>query len=639
MDVDDQIDDAPVYGPSTMTNRLMDGHNVERMMEMPSASVDLIYMDPPYKSGRKYNQVIDRAHEEAYDDMYSWNESARSKFNELTLDYDSTDPLQKSVAIWLKSLELVLANNAGGGTLAYMVEMAPVLMQCRRLLKHTGSIYIHLDSTVVHYVKVLGDLVFGPQNFRAQIEWKRTTAHNDARGYGSIHDSILFFTKSDKFTWNGDAARHDHDPEYVESFYRHEDENGRRYARDNLSAAGLSGGGYTYEWGGVTRTWRCPVETMQRHHDEGRIYYPPRKPDGQPGVPRLKRYLDESNGIPLQDLWFDIAPVGPKSQENREFEGQKPLKLVERIILVSSNPGEHVLDPYLGSGTTGIAAGQNGRTFTGIELTPKSLAKARDAIAKVLGEDFFVESYGPPGDMEALQTLIARDKSGKVLQHWAVRMLHGTPSERMSNDGGRDGTFTIKGFVDGKSREGIIQVTGAKTPGAHFDKFVLRRSQYEEKNRAAGDDRTQPIGVYVCLPDAVTETMRIMAEEQGYYTSGFEDDPRRYPKLQIITFDQFFDRAKPAVERLRLPGYVPRPRHEGTTDKHGQAGYDHAQNALPQMDEDEDVPCNSTCGEFRCKREAGHSGNHQGPAGRIWGDDLVMLNEPPPTPIKSKKRA
>lgn len=638
---EDQNNNAPVYSAPTMTNRLMDGDNVLRMKGIDDASVDLIYMDPPYKSGRKYNQIIDRAHEEAYSDMYTWNDAARSKFGELTKDYDATDPVQKKVAIWLQNARLILADNAGG-TLAYLVEMAPVLVECRRLLKQTGSIYIHLDPTVVHYVKELGDLVFGPQNFQGEVVWKRNSAHNDARGYGSIHDSILFFTKSSKFTWNGEAARHAHDPEYVESFYRHEDDDGRRYSHDNLSAAGLSGGGYDYEWGGVTRTWRCPIETMQRLHDEGRIYYPV-KPTGERGVPRLKRYLDEAKGVPLQDMWLDVAPVGSKSPENRNFEGQKPLKLVERIVLTSSNPGDRVLDPYLGSGTTGIAAGLNGRAFTGIELTAKSMAKARDAMAEVLGEGWFVEDFGAPADMEHLRTLIARDRSGKILQHWAVRMLHGTPFEKMSDDKGKDGTFSLGGFGDGRAREGIIQVTGMKEATTHFNSFLGWRQRHERDNQRSGDDRIQPVGVYVCLPEAVTDSMRIAAEDEGEYESGFKDDPRRYPKLQIITFDKFFDRNKPVVDQLRVPGYIPRPLYTNTVESDARKAREltrFVMDEMPQKEEGDDRPCEASFENTPCRREYGHAGNHYARNGLSWDSSGQMLTPatPPPEP-KPKKRS
>ena len=182
--------------------------------------------------------------------------------------------------------------------LAYLSMMAPRLIELRRVMKPTAAIYLHCDPTASHYLKMLMDAIFGPEHFKNEIIWKRTSGHSDATRYGRVHDTILFYTKGEKYVWNDPYQKYD--PEYVEQYYRYSDPNGRKWMSGDASAAGLQGGGYEYEWKGITRVWRMPIETMERLDKEGRIYYT------KNGIARIKRYLDESEGLPAQDVWNDI---------------------------------------------------------------------------------------------------------------------------------------------------------------------------------------------------------------------------------------------------------------------------------------------------------------------------------------------
>ncbi len=243
----------------------------------------------------------------------------------------------------IKGLEKVLKK---GALLAYLVHMTLRIVEIHRVLKPTGSFYLHCDPTASHYLKLELDAVFCGQggDYKNEVSWKRTSSHSDAVGYGRIRDVIFFYTKSLTATWND--LYQPYNADYVEQYYRYKDPDGRRWMSDNLSAAGLAGGGYTYEWNGHNKYWRCPVETMQRLHDAGDIYYT------KNGIARRKRYLDEAKGIPAQDSWDDIQALRSWHQEKLGYPTQKPEALLERIIKASSNEGDVILDAYCGCGTT-----------------------------------------------------------------------------------------------------------------------------------------------------------------------------------------------------------------------------------------------------------------------------------------------
>lgn len=233
------------------------------------------------------------------------------------------------------------------------------LILMRELLSEDGAIYLHLDYRKVHYMKVLMDEIFGEHNFQAEIIWKRTSAHSDAKGFASVHDTILMYTKSSTHIFNPQYTKYSED--HIEERYKHINKDGRRFADDNLIGSGLKGGGYEYEWNGITRIWRCPIETMRRYEREERLYYT------KNGVARIKRYLDELPGQPVSDLWLDINPVNSQATERTGYPTQKPEALLERIILCSSNPGDIVLDAFSGSGTTAAVAEKLGRRWVALD--------------------------------------------------------------------------------------------------------------------------------------------------------------------------------------------------------------------------------------------------------------------------------
>lgn len=370
--------------PNWADKTVWTGDNLPIMRGMNSESVDLIYLDPPFNSKRNYAAPIGSA-------------AAGAEFRD-------TWTLRDVDVEWINLIEArhpalyrVLLAATTDSDKSYLVYMAARMLEMRRLLRPTGSIYVHCDPTMSHYLKLVMDATFGRARFRAEIVWKRTTAHSDTkqgrREHGRIHDVLLFYSAGKEWTWN--SVHTPYDAEYIRAFYRHEEEGtGRRYQRGDLTAA-KPGGDTEYEWRikrpegqeweadlsgewqepkngweyrGVQpyrgRYWAYSWENMRAFALQGRIAY------ARTGMPRYKRYLDEMPGVPPQDVWTDIPFALGKQRTG--FKTQKPLALLHRIIETSSEPGDTVLDPFCGCATTMAAADALGRNWVGIDISPKA---------------------------------------------------------------------------------------------------------------------------------------------------------------------------------------------------------------------------------------------------------------------------
>lgn len=318
-------------------NRLFWGDNLQVMSHLIKefrGQVDLIYIDPPFDSKADYKKKI------------------KFKSKQVANDFNAFEEKQYT-DIW-----------ANDEYLQYMYER---LILMRELLSPKGSIYLHCDWHKTHHLRCIMDELFGNggadgkgPGFRNEIIWKRTSAHSDTSFYGNVNDTILFYTKGTLPKWNPLKVKYE--DWYLERYYRYKDKDGRRFKSGDLSAYGLSGGGYNYEWKGVKGLWRCPPDTMQKLHDLNKIYYT------ENGIPRLKQYLDEMEGTPLQSLWDDIQPVVSWSVDATNYPTQKSLELLERIISASSEPGDLIFDCFMGSGTTQVAAMKMGRRFIGADI-------------------------------------------------------------------------------------------------------------------------------------------------------------------------------------------------------------------------------------------------------------------------------
>ena len=412
----------------TSPNALYYGDNLAVLREyVPDESVDLIYLDPPFNSNASYNVLFrEKSGEEspaqirAFTDTWQWTQETERTY-ELDIIQNPTTPIQ------VKEMVAALRQFVGANAMtAYLVMMAPRLVELHRVLKPTGSIYLHCDSTAAHYLRLLLDATFGKEKFRTQIVWKRTSAHSDTRQgrkqHGRITDFILFYTKSEDWTWNPIFSPYDQD--YIDQFYRHvEEKTGRLYQLGDLTGPGEDRkGNPSYEVMGVTRYWRYSREEMDRLIAEGRVV------QTSPGaVPRYKRYLDEMPGVPLQDVWTDIKPIGSRAKERLGYPTQKPQALLERIITSSSNPGDVVLDPFCGCGTAVAAAEKLGRNWMGIDVTHLAVALMKSRIKTAFnllpGRDYQV--VGEPQDAGSARALWEQDPF--QFQFWAVSLLKPNP--------------------------------------------------------------------------------------------------------------------------------------------------------------------------------------------------------------------
>ncbi len=337
---------------------LFHGDNLPFLRGLNSESVHLIATDPPFNKGRDFHATPDSlARGAKFQDRWKWDDDVQGEW----VDQITDD--------WPKVMNVINGSREsyGDDMGAFLCFMAVRLIEMHRVLRNDGSIYLHCDPTASHYLKALMDALFGPDRFKTEISWKRTSAHSDARQgrrqHGRIRDLILFYTKGDTWTWNQQYT--DYDDSYINSMYRHvEPETGRRYRLDNLTGpGGAAKGNPQYEVMGVTRYWRYSQQQMQELIDAGRVI------QTNPGrVPSYKRYLDEMPGVPLQDSWDDINPIGSGARERVGYPTQKPLALYERMIKASSNEGDIVLDPFAGCATTPIAAERLGRQWVGADI-------------------------------------------------------------------------------------------------------------------------------------------------------------------------------------------------------------------------------------------------------------------------------
>lgn len=507
-------------------NTLFYGDNLTILREyIPSESIDLVYLDPPFNSNRSYNVLFreeggqeSEAQITAFDDTWHWNMAAEETYHQLITESP------ESIASMVGALRQFIGANQ---MMAYLVMMAARLVELHRVLKSTGSLYLHCDPTASHYLKVVIDTIFGGENFRNEIVWKRTGAHSDSGRYGNTHDILLFYTKSNKFTWN--KQYQPHDETYTQSHYRRVDKEGRRYRTDNLTAFGLSGGGYTYEWNGVTKLWRLPKERMEELDKLGRIHYT------KSGSAEYIRYLDEMAGTPLQDVWDDIRPINSQAAERLGYPTQKPLALLERIIQASSNPGDIVLDPFCGCGTSIAAAHKLGRRWAGIDITHLSIALQKYRLEEMFpGIKFKV--IGEPNTVGAARQLANDDRY--QFQWWALSLVQAKPlggeagqkQGKKGSDKGIDGVINFIDEAKGNPKRVLVQVKSGKIKSADIRDLVGT----VEREKAA-------IGVFITL-EPPTKDMITEATTAGFYHSpGWN---QKYPKIQILTIAELLHGAK-----------------------------------------------------------------------------------------------
>jgi DNA modification methylase len=500
----------------TQANTLYFGDNLDIMRQyIKDETVDLVYLDPPFKSDQDYNVLFANkdgtkagAQIKAFEDTWSWDQEAAA-------EYQRTVEAGGRVSQVMQAFRLFLGEN---DMLAYLTMMAPRLVELRRVLKPTGSIYLHCDPTASHYIKLLMDAVFGPEQFQNEIVWKRTSARSDSHRYNHIHDVILFYSIGRGFTWN--VQYMPYDDAYINKFYRHiEKDTGRRYTLSDLMAPGTRKGESGKPWRGIDPNargnhWKYTVSTLDELDSIGRIYWPPK---GR--VPRFKRYLDEMDGLPLQSIWVDIPPVSAHAAERLGYPTQKPEALLERIIQASSNPGDVVLDPFCGCGTAIAVAQRLGRRWIGIDITHLAISLMKHRLHSAFGEKVAYEVIGEPITVEGAGVLAKEDPY--QFQWWVLGLVGARSVEKKKGaDRGIDGRlyFHDEG-VKGKTKLIIISVKSGHTTVSHIRDLrgVIEREKAE-------------IGVLITLQEP-TQPMRTESASAGFYDSQWG----RHPRIQILT--------------------------------------------------------------------------------------------------------
>ena len=363
--------------PNFTDKTIWTGDNLDILRGMNSECVDLIYLDPPFNSNRDYAAPVGSAAAgAAFKDTWTLSDLDIAWMGLIADQRPATAHVLKTAGL-----------NHGRGMQSYLTMMAVRFLEMRRVLKGTGSIYLHCDPTASHYLKLLMDSIYGAGNFMAEITWKRTSAHNDSRTFGNVADTILFY--GDQININD--VRVPYDQAYVERYYSHDDNDGRgSYTLDNMTSPNPRPN-LTYEWRGYpppVKGWRYSQETMAKLDVEGRIWYP----DNPRQRPRLKRYLNEMPGNVVDNIWTDIPPINSQAKERVGYPTQKPLALLERIIRASSDEGDMVLDPFCGCATACVAADKLGRKWVGIDISPKAVELVNMRLQQSMGS-LFHHSY------------------------------------------------------------------------------------------------------------------------------------------------------------------------------------------------------------------------------------------------------
>lgn len=535
-------------------SRLYYGNNVDVLEEhIPDESVDLIYLDPPFKSNVDYNVLFEQkdgtdapAQIQAFQDTWSWDRDSARTFDDVVEEGGK-------MADTLLGLRKFLPDS---DFLAYLTMLAPRLKHLHRVLKPTGSLYFHCDPTASHYIKALLDSTFGPENFRSEIVWKRTSAHSDtkqgSKTHGHIHDTIFFYTKSDDWAWN--PVYQPYSEEYLKSEYSRVDEDGRHF-KDTDPTANRPGGDTEYEWRvkrkvdgdegwqadldeewkdpkdgweykGVGpysgRYWAYSKENMKKFEKQGKLYH------RRTGMPRIKQYADEMPGIPLQDIWTDIPPISATSAERLDYPTQKPEALLKRIIKSSSDEGDTILDPFCGCGTTIAAAEKLDREWIGIDITHLAINLMKHRLGDTFGRKIKdeYEVVGEPETLSGAKQLAEEDR--QQFEFWALGLVTARPDEkdRGGGDRGIDGKMRFKDIEEDEWRESILQVkSGSTGPGDVRDlKGTLSREEMAE------------IAVLITLEEP-TKGMKEEEADAGFYESPWG----KHPRLQILTIKDLLD--------------------------------------------------------------------------------------------------
>jgi DNA modification methylase len=446
----------------------------------------------------------------------------------------------------LQAFRMYLGEN---DMLAYLCMMAPRLVELRRVLKLTGSLYLHCDPTASHYLKMLMDAVFGPQYFLNEIVWKRTHAHGSARRFAPIHDIVLFYARFEEYVWS--KIRAEPNLDYISEKFRKVDEgSGRQFQDISLTGAGVRRGDSGKPWRGfdpttIGRHWAIPAsamdglegslasvqERLDALHIAGIIYWP----RTETGFPRLKHFADRLQGASFSDVWEDISPINSQAAERLGYPTQKPEALLARIIQASSNEGDTVLDPFCGCGTAIAVSQRLNRQWIGIDITHLAITLIKHRLQDAYGTEVRYKVIGEPEALPDAVALATQDPY--QFQWWALGLVGARPVERKKGaDQGIDGRI----FFHDEGKHGRTKQVILSVKSGHLKLSDLRDLRGGLQREAA------QIGVLISL-QTPTNPMRTEAASAGYYTSPWGN----HPTLQLLTIEDLFD-----GKGINYPGWV-----------------------------------------------------------------------------------
>jgi len=491
-------------------------------------SVDLIYIDPPFNSKRNYNIFFDdkdiQTQRVAFEDTWSLKNIQDSLSELMSL---KTEKIHRLLSVY---------SEIAPSAYPYLVMMALRIIGLHRVLKPTGSFYLHCDPTMSHYLKTICDAIFGKDNFRNEITWKRTNAHSDAKyKFPDINDIILFYAKTERAAFY--PLYTEHDSEYVRKFYKYDDNDGKGlYQLTDISSPGPRPN-MMYEWMGFpcpAKGWRYQKSTMQRLDDKGLIWYP-LAADGQSDYtrrPRFKRYLNKQKGMIVSNNWSDIKSLQAFEKERLGYPTQKPKTLLERIIKASSDEGDTVLDAFCGCGTTVDAAEGLKRNWIGIDISPIAISLIRKRLNESYGKSLSkYDIRGIPKD-EASAIRLWQQNPFAFQDWWLTEFCaFSTTFGKKGADKGIDG---IAKYLIGNNEtiKAAFQVKGGKVQSKDTDALIGAMDKHHCK---------------LCVFLSISEPTKPMLEAAA--AAGFAEVPGfKYPRLQILTLAEFF-----SGKQVKLP--------------------------------------------------------------------------------------
>lgn len=569
-------------------NSLFYGDNLYVMRnKIADESVDLIYLDPPFKSDINYNMLFmadglhaDEAQMTAFKDTWAWDHAAQEAYEEIE---ELPDPAFVGL---MTALHSALSTSP---MMAYLVNMAIRLVEMKKKLKATGSLYLHCDPTASHYLKLIMDSIFGAAHFRNEIVWRRTGSHNSAKRFGPVHDIILFYTKSDTYTWN--SLKRPYMKGHVEkAFVKDGNVYRTNYSGNVLSGSGRRGGESGKPWKGFdpdskNRHWAIPRKTLEELEEDISELSQHEKLDylfnnGLITIsegdewPRYQHEIGKpGDGQRMSDIWAyqpytegtvfgtkdgvddDVRWMGTKDRERLGYQTQKPLGLMRRIIRSSSNKGDLVMDPFCGCGTTIEAAQELQRQWVGIDISPfavQLILKVRlgGAFPKLKqGVDFDVD--GLPTTLAGAEMLAQQDK--KAFEVWAVATLDGIPNEKKGADKGIDGHIPFRAD-DKKKKYAIVSIKGGKLKADDIRSLIAVAKREHAKSLG--------FGVFVSF-QPLTKPMAADAAAAGTQ----KIHGKSYPLIQHFTVQEILDGKRP-----RLPLFDPAAAYKKAGEANDQDG-------------------------------------------------------------------